>query len=130
MYSSGFTALPRLFDILAPSRTIMPCARNFTYGSSNARRPASCSTIVTKREYNKCNTACSLPPMYDVTGSHFSVSAGSNGASEKSVLGYRRKYQALSRKVSDTSVSRRATPPHDGQLTRYHDSTRARGEIP
>src|SRR5215212_2103258 len=68
--------------------------------------------------------------MYDVTGSHFSVNSRSNGTSSKSVLGYRRKYQALSRKVSDTSVSRRAGPPHVGQSTRYHDSTRASGEMP
>src|SRR5436190_12638234 len=68
--------------------------------------------------------------MYESTGSHFFVTAGSNGRSSNWVLGYRRKYQALSRKVSDTSVSRRAEPPHVGQFTRYHDSTRASGEMP
>jgi hypothetical protein len=87
MYSSGFTTLPRLFDIFAPSRTIMPCARKRVNGSSKSTCPASCSTIVTKREYNKCKTACSFPPMYDVTGNHFFVSVGSNATSPKSVLG-------------------------------------------
>ena len=49
MYSSGTTTLPRDFDILAPSFTISPCARNFRYGSSKCRWPRSCSTIVMNR---------------------------------------------------------------------------------
>ena len=87
MYSSGLTTLPRLFDIFAPSRMIMPCARNFTNGSSKSRWPASLRTIVTKREYSRWSTACSFPPMYELTGSHFLVVAGSNGTSANPVLG-------------------------------------------
>src|SRR3970282_916971 len=34
MYSSGTTTLPRDFDILAPSFTMWPWARNFLNGSS------------------------------------------------------------------------------------------------
>src|SRR5438128_1399605 len=68
--------------------------------------------------------------MYEVTGSHLRSIAGSNGASSTSLLGYRRKYHALSRKVSETSVSRRASWPHWGHFTRYHDSTRASGDTP
>ena len=86
-YSSGTTTLPRDFDIFAPSFTMSPCARNLTYGSSNGRCPRSLSAIVTKREYSRCSTACSLPPMYDVTGSHALVRFASNGRSSNSVEG-------------------------------------------
>src|SRR5689334_9164094 len=68
--------------------------------------------------------------MYEFTGSHFCVMRESNGRSGTSLLGYRRKYHALARNVSDTSVSRRAGAPHWGHGTRYQDSTRANGEIP
>src|ERR1700722_3782621 len=68
--------------------------------------------------------------MYELTGSHVRVTAGSNGTSSRSALGYRMKYHELSRNVSDTSVSRRPTPPHVGQGTRYHSSWRASGETP
>ena len=87
MYSSGLTTLPRDFDIFEPSRMMSPCARNFVNGSSKSRKPASCSTIVMKREYSRCSTACSLPPMYESTGSHFFVIAGSNGAASSPTLG-------------------------------------------
>jgi hypothetical protein len=63
MYWSGFTTLPLLFDIFAPSRTISPCARKRVNGSSKSMCPASFSTIVMKREYSRCSTACSFPPM-------------------------------------------------------------------
>src|SRR2546425_9680142 len=63
MYVSGTTTLPRDFDILAPSFTIKPCARNFGYGLSKCSCPRSDNTMQIKREYNKCSTACSFPPM-------------------------------------------------------------------
>jgi hypothetical protein len=68
--------------------------------------------------------------MYESTGSHLSVSTASNATSSRLTLGYRRKYHELSRNVSDTSVSRRAVPPHVGHFTRNQLSTRASGETP
>src|SRR6266550_5069543 len=68
--------------------------------------------------------------MYEVTGSHFFVTLFSNGTSSRPTLGYRRKYQELSRKLSDTSVSRRPGLPHLGHSTRYHSSWRASGDTP
>ena len=56
-------------------------------GSSNARYPASCSTIVMKRVYSRCSTACSLPPMYESTGSHRFIRSAVNGTSSCSVHG-------------------------------------------
>ena len=82
-YVSGFTTLPRDFDIFAPSLTIMPWARKRRNGSSNGTNPMSCRAIVTKRAYIRCRTACSLPPMYDATGSHLRVSSGSNATSSR-----------------------------------------------
>src|SRR5580704_16308422 len=75
MYSSGLMMLPLVLDIFAPSLMISPCARKRTNGSSKERCPRSCSTIVMNREYRRCSTACSLPPVYEFTGSHFFVSA-------------------------------------------------------
>src|SRR5678809_1706976 len=68
--------------------------------------------------------------MYVSTGSHFFVVASSNGTSSRPTLGYRRKYHALSRNVSDTSVSRRAIPLHDGHGTRTHSACLASGDNP
>src|ERR1700674_5982481 len=68
--------------------------------------------------------------MYELTGSHFFVTFFSNGTSSCPTLGYRRKYQELSRKLSDTSVSRRPVFPHFGHSTRYHSSWRASGDTP
>ena len=130
MYSSGTTTLPLDFDIFAPSLTIVPWARNRVNGSVNSRYPKSCSAIVIKREYMRCSTACSLPPMYEFTGSHLADTARSNARSLNSVEGYRKKYHDESRNVSDTSVSRRASLPHLGHGTRYHSSSRASGDTP
>ena len=77
--SSALTTLPLDFDIFAPSRMISPCARNFVNGSSKPMCPMSWSTIVRNREYSRWSTACSLPPMYECTGSQFRVTSGSNG---------------------------------------------------
>src|SRR3979411_366604 len=68
--------------------------------------------------------------MYELTGSHFFVIVFSNRTPSGPQLGERRKSQALSRKVSDTSVSRRPVFPHLGHATRYHSSCRASGETP
>ncbi len=86
MYSSGMTTFPFDFDILAPSLTMRPCARKVVNGSSNSTWPSSCSTMEMNREYSRCSTACSLPPMYIVTGHQRRVRAGSKGRSSKSVL--------------------------------------------
>ena len=83
MYSSGITTLPRLFDIFAPSLMISPCLRKRANGSSKSMSPRSCSTIVMKRLYSRCSTACSSPPMYMSTGSHFRVSSGSKATSSR-----------------------------------------------
>src|SRR2546422_3500207 len=68
--------------------------------------------------------------MYVVTGSHVFVRAGSHGRSSNSVDGYRRKYHAESRNVSETSVSRRPVAPHCGHFTKYHSLCRASGLTP
>src|SRR5437773_9377316 len=73
---------------------------------------------------------CSGPPAYESTGSIRSVRSRSQARSCTSLEGYRRKYQAESRKVSETSVSRRADPPHEGQAVYTKDSAVARGETP
>jgi hypothetical protein len=45
---------------------------------------ASCSTMVMKRAYSRCSTACSSPPMYMSTGSHLLRElASSNGTSSR-----------------------------------------------
>jgi hypothetical protein len=79
--------LPFVFDIFAPLRVMWPCAQKRVKGSSKCRNPMSWSTIVMNREYMRCSTACSLPPMYEFTGSHVFVMAGSNGTSSRSALG-------------------------------------------
>src|SRR3990172_413969 len=96
--------------------------------------------MVTKRLYMRCRTLCSAPPVYIGTGSHFFVMAGSHGrlsflssrrtsgsalenadsGSEAGMTvftdGYRKKYHELSRNVSETSVSRLASPWHLGHV--------------
>ena len=61
--------------------------------------------------------ACSAPPVYWSTGAHCFTCAGSQGRVSSSGLRNRRKYQEESKKVSIVSVSRRASPPHEGQAT-------------
>jgi hypothetical protein len=50
MYTSGLITLPFDFDIFAPSRMIMPCARKRVNGSSKSMNPPSFITMVMKRE--------------------------------------------------------------------------------
>ena len=85
---------------------------------------------MTKRVYIRCRTECSLPPMYMSTGSHLRVRSGSKAASPQPALGYRRKYHAESRKLSLTSVSRRAGCPQLGHGARTKSSQRASGLEP
>jgi hypothetical protein len=60
-----------------------------------------------------------MPPMYWSTGNHASTAprvTGSGARGEQK----RAKYQELSTKVSQVSVSRRAVLPQDGQSTCFH----------
>ena len=50
--------------------------RRMAKGSTKLTHPRSCSTLVMKREYMRWSTACSSPPMYVSTGSHFAVRQG------------------------------------------------------
>src|SRR5262245_53016546 len=90
----------------------------------------SLSTIVTNREYKRCKTECSAPPIYIVTGSHFLAMRLSKGLSLTSVDKYLKKYQALSRNTSVTSVSRRAGPSQFGHVVSTNDLIFASGEVP
>ena len=67
-YSRGLIVLPFDFDIFAPSRVIIPCAKRFANGSSASRWPMSESALVKKRAYIRWRIACSTPPMYWSTG--------------------------------------------------------------
>src|SRR3546814_2306596 len=67
-----------------------------------------------------------MPPIYWSTGSQRAISAGSNGLSAGE-LAKRRKYHEESTKVSSVSVSRNASPPHDGQLVCFHVACRSSG---
>ena len=70
--------------------------------------------------------ACSTPPIYWPTGSHFAATAGSNGRSS-GALAKRMKYHDELVKVSSVSVSRRASLPHCGQSTCFHVGWRSSG---
>ncbi len=72
-----------------------------------------------KREYRRCSTACSTPPIYWSTGSHASISFGSTTSSECGEANLA-KYHEESTNVSIVSVSRRASPPHSGHVTCFH----------
>src|SRR3954471_6304965 len=59
-----------------------------------------------------------MPPIYWSTGNHASTAARVTGSSARGEQ-KRAKYQELSTKVSQVSVSRRAGLPQDGQFTRF-----------
>ncbi|CFN68353.1 Uncharacterised protein [Bordetella pertussis] len=42
----------------------MPWHSSLVKGSSKLSRPRSRMTLVQKRAYSRCSTACSMPPMY------------------------------------------------------------------
>jgi hypothetical protein len=46
----------------------MPCVSSALKGSETFTSPQSRIARVKKREYSRCNTACSFPPMYWSTG--------------------------------------------------------------
>ncbi len=94
----------------------MPCVNSPANGSSTARKPVRCIARVKKRAYSRCRIACSTPPIYWSTGSHAAAAFASTG-SALAGLQNRAKYQALSTKVSNVSVSRTAAPPQAGQAT-------------
>src|SRR3989338_7907239 len=129
IYSSGLTTLPLDFDIFAPSLIKSPCARNFLNGSSKSTKPQSRKTLVRNLVYKRCKTACSAPPVYISIGSHFLIVFLLNGSFLFFTSGYLKKYQAESRKVSETSVSLSASPPHLGHFVFTNPSTVARGDL-
>src|SRR5215211_6338047 len=72
-----------------------------------------------KREYNRCKTACSTPPIYWSTGIQYSAALRSNATGARAEQN-RRKYQDDSKNVSNVSVSRVAGLLQYGQLTCFH----------
>src|SRR3712207_4155519 len=60
-----------------------------------------------------------MPPMYWSTGSQYCAASRVKGASLTWGEAKRAKYQELSKKVSNVSVSRRAAAPHLGQATSF-----------
>src|SRR5271169_1881135 len=64
--------------------------------------------------------ACSMPPIYWSTGSHWSTALRSVGAVAIQGSVKRAKYQDESTKGSMVSVSRRAGPPQLGQVLGRH----------
>src|SRR3546814_5115573 len=79
-----------------------------------------------RRRHTRCALVtgvqtCALPIC-----SQRAITAGSNGLSA-GALAKRRKYHEESTKVSSVSVSRNASPPHDGQLVCFHVGCRTSG---
>ena len=107
----------------------MPWFRQRVNGSVNDTSPMSYSTLVMKRLYSRCRMACSMPPVYCVTGIHFATSSTENARSANFPV-KRRKYQDESTKVSIVSVSRFAGPPHFGHVTLTKPSCLASGDSP
>ena len=68
-YASGFTTLPFDLDIFAPPAVSIPWLKRRANGSRKPSMPISSITFVKKRAYMRCSTACSMPPMYWLTGS-------------------------------------------------------------
>ena len=82
------------------------------------------------RAYKRCSTECSAPPMYIFTGSQFFALFISKAVLSISVDRYLKKYQALSRKLSETSVSLFAGLLQFGQKVFIKLSTVASGDLP
>src|SRR3989344_3660823 len=104
-------------------------APNFLNGSSKSTKPQSRKTLVRNLVYKRCKTACSAPPVYISIGSHFLIVFLLNGSFLFFTSGYLKKYQAESRKVSETSVSLSALLPHFGHFVFTNSSTIARGDL-
>ena len=86
------------------------------------------SALVKKRAYSRCRIAWVTPPTYWSIGAHFFASSRSKGPSDLPGLRKRRKYQDESTNVSIVSVSRRAAPPHFGQVVLTHSVAAASGD--
>src|SRR3954453_18377047 len=92
--------------------------------------PMSCSTLVKNREYSRCRIACSTPPTYSSTGSQRRTRSASKAAFSSVDDGERRKYHDESTNVSIVSVSRVASPPHDGHFTVTQSVALSSGDRP
>ncbi|SYV95317.1 Uncharacterised protein [Mycoplasma putrefaciens] len=65
---------PQDFDIFRPSGPkIIPWLNKFLNGSLTGQIPRSYKKWVQNLAYSKCPTACSWPPIYKSTGSHFCI---------------------------------------------------------
>src|SRR5437870_1179904 len=92
--------------------------------------PASYITLVQKRAYSRCMTACSAPPTYRSTGSQYCVASGLKAASALSGSAKRRKYHEEQANPPIVSVSRFAGPPHVEQVVWTNSGILARGDSP
>src|SRR5437868_8267902 len=97
----------------------MPCEKRPANGSSISVYPHSFSARMKKREYSRCKTPCSTPPIYWSTGIQYSAAARSKATGARAEQN-RRKYQDDSKNVSNVSVSRSAGPRQRGQVTNFH----------
>src|SRR5438132_7662820 len=97
----------------------MPWVNRPANGSARSRYPQRDNARVKKREYKRCSTACSTPPIYWSTGIQYSAASRSKATGARAEQ-KRRKYQDESKKVSSVSVSRRAGPLQVGQATCFH----------
>src|SRR5690625_2902811 len=87
-------------------------------------------TLVKKRAYSRCKTACSTPPTYCSIGAQRLASSGSKACSSLRGDKYRRKYHEESKNVSIVSASRLAGPAHLGQVVLTQSLAAPRGEVP
>ena len=117
--SSGYKKFP--FVSLYVSWQTIPWVNKFWKGSDisifllNLEIP-----FVKKREYKRCNIACSIPPMYWSTGIQYFICSSSNG--DELCLGEqkRMKYHDESTNVSKVSVSLIAFFPVDFCVVFFH----------
>src|SRR3990167_7820183 len=128
--SSGSTILPRDFDMTSPSFKTMPWVSNFWNGSEKSNRARSCRNFVKNLEYRRCNTACSMPPIYWSTGIQYLTYSLSKGPLSNLGEQNLRKYHAESMNVAIVSVSRRGLSPHLGHFTSMNSFTAASGLPP
>ena len=129
--SSGLTTFPLDFDIFSPfSPRIIPCDVLFWYGSGVGTTPWSYKNLCQKREYSKWRVVCSIPPLYQSTGSQYFNASGL--ASALSLCGsvYLKKYQEDPAHWGIVSVSRFAGPPQQGQVVFTQSVIAASGDSP
>src|SRR3989338_72805 len=97
---SGSTTLPLDFDITSPSFKTIPCVNRRLKGSEKLSRPKSFKNLVKKREYKRCKTACSIPPIYWSTDIQYLTFSLSKISVLVSGLQNLKKYQEESIKVA------------------------------